>query len=138
MRCAGRAGRFGARSSRTYRRRAWRRASRWRAARRRPMVSRACAGCCSIAPRRSTSSPNSIFADDVKCAHGATVGELDARALFYLESRGIAPARARGLLTRAFVADALDRIGDEAVREAFAAAAERWLESSLPQRERED
>ncbi|MCM8732114.1 SufD family Fe-S cluster assembly protein [Hephaestia sp. GCM10023244] len=72
-----------------------------------------------------------IFADDVKCAHGATVGELDARALFYLESRGIAPARARGLLTRAFVADALDWIDNETVRDAFAADAERWLEKAL-------
>ncbi|MGK6320812.1 SufB/SufD family protein [Sphingomonas sp. DT-204] len=72
-----------------------------------------------------------IFADDVKCAHGATVGELDARALFYLESRGIEPARAKALLTRAFVADALDRIGDEAVRAAFAADADAWLEATL-------
>ncbi|MBR0552603.1 SufB/SufD family protein [Stakelama marina] len=72
-----------------------------------------------------------IFADDVKCAHGATVGELDKRALFYLESRGVAPARAQALLTRAFVADALDRIGEEAVREAFADNADRWLESAL-------
>ncbi|WP_174291300.1 SufD family Fe-S cluster assembly protein [Sphingomonas bacterium] len=70
-----------------------------------------------------------IFADDVKCAHGATVGELDARALFYMESRGIAPSRARALLTRAFVADALGRIGDEAVREAFVADADAWLEA---------
>ncbi|HWK35557.1 SufB/SufD family protein [Sphingomonas sp.] len=72
-----------------------------------------------------------IFADDVKCAHGATVGELDAGALFYLESRGIDPARARALLTRAFVADAIDRIGDEAVRAAFAADADAWLEKAL-------
>lgn len=68
-----------------------------------------------------------IFADDVKCAHGATVGELDARALYYLESRGIPPAEARALLTRAFVADALDRIGEEKVRDSFAAAADAWL-----------
>ena len=72
-----------------------------------------------------------IFADDVKCAHGATVGELDARALFYLQSRGVPLARAQALLTRAFVADALDRIGDELVREAFAADADRWLEAAL-------
>jgi Fe-S cluster assembly protein SufD len=72
-----------------------------------------------------------IFADDVKCAHGATVGELDTKALFYLASRGIAPGRARALLTRAFVADALDRIGDEAVRAAFASDADAWLETAL-------
>jgi Fe-S cluster assembly protein SufD len=72
-----------------------------------------------------------IFADDVKCAHGATVGELDARALFYLQSRGIDEARAKALLTRAFVADALSRIGEDAVREAFEASADQWLEEAL-------
>ena len=72
-----------------------------------------------------------IFADDVKCAHGATVGELDARALFYMQSRGIPPARAQALLTRAFVGDALDRIGNEVVRDAFAADADAWLERAL-------
>lgn len=68
-----------------------------------------------------------IFADDVKCAHGATVGELDRAALFYLESRGVSPEEARALLTRAFVADALERIGDEVVRAAFYADAEGWF-----------
>ncbi|HYJ53143.1 MAG TPA: SufD family Fe-S cluster assembly protein [Allosphingosinicella sp.] len=68
-----------------------------------------------------------IFADDVKCAHGATVGELDRNALFYLESRGVEPDEAKGLLTRAFVADALDRIGEEEVRTAFYADAEGWF-----------
>lgn len=68
-----------------------------------------------------------IFADDVKCAHGASVGELDRQALFYLESRGVTPAEARGLLTRAFVADALDRIGEEAVRAACYADAGKWF-----------
>ena len=68
-----------------------------------------------------------IFADDVKCAHGATVGELDRNALFYLESRGVEPDEAKGLLTRAFVADALDRIGEAAVKEAFYRDAEGWF-----------
>jgi Fe-S cluster assembly protein SufD len=68
-----------------------------------------------------------IFADDVKCAHGATVGELDRNALFYLQSRGVQPVRARALLTRAFVADALERVGQQQVREAFVAAADAWL-----------
>ena len=72
-----------------------------------------------------------IFADDVKCAHGATVGELDERALFYMQTRGIAPDRAKALLTHAFVADAMARIGDEAVREAFLADIELWLEQAL-------
>ena len=72
-----------------------------------------------------------IFADDVKCAHGATVGELDKTALFYLTSRGITPPRAKALLTHAFVADALDRIGEETVRDAFTADADAWLEAAL-------
>jgi Fe-S cluster assembly protein SufD len=72
-----------------------------------------------------------IFADDVKCAHGATVGELDRRALFYLESRGIPEPRAQAMLTRAFVADSLARIGEDAVREAFEANADIWLEAAL-------
>ena len=72
-----------------------------------------------------------IFADDVKCAHGATVGELDARALFYMESRGIPKPRAQAMLTRAFVADAVARIGDETVRAAFEADADAWLERVL-------
>ncbi len=72
-----------------------------------------------------------IFADDVKCAHGATVGELDARALFYMQSRGISRTRAQVLLTHAFVVDALDRIGNEVVRNAFVADADAWLEREL-------
>jgi Fe-S cluster assembly protein SufD len=68
-----------------------------------------------------------IFADDVKCAHGATVGELDRDALFYMASRGVPLADARALLTRAFVADAIDRIGEAAVRAAFGEEAEMWF-----------
>lgn len=67
-----------------------------------------------------------IFADDVKCAHGATVGELDANALFYLASRGVPPRDARALLTRAFARDAL-----EALPEAEQAAAAERLEALL-------
>ncbi|ONF97508.1 SufD family Fe-S cluster assembly protein [Sphingomonas jeddahensis] len=72
-----------------------------------------------------------IFADDVKCAHGATVGELDQRALFYMQSRGIPRTRAQAILTRAFVADALERIGDETVRKGFEADADAWLDAAL-------
>jgi Fe-S cluster assembly protein SufD len=68
-----------------------------------------------------------IFADDVKCAHGATVGELDRDALFYLASRGVTETEAKGLLTRAFVADAIDRAGEEAAREAMHADVEEWF-----------
>jgi len=51
-----------------------------------------------------------IFADDVKCAHGATVGQLEADELFYLKSRGLADAVARNLLTYAFAAEVIERI----------------------------
>ena len=68
-----------------------------------------------------------IFADDVKCAHGATVGELDARALFYLASRGIAPAQAKVMLLRAFVADVFGDDEDGAAATAANAALERLL-----------
>lgn len=68
-----------------------------------------------------------IYANEVKCAHGATVGELDRQALFYMAARGIDPAEARALLTEAFVADAIEPIGDEARREAFAAEAQTRL-----------
>jgi Fe-S cluster assembly protein SufD len=51
-----------------------------------------------------------IFADDVKCAHGATVGQLDSEALFYLTSRGLSNATARNLLTYAFGAEIIDHI----------------------------
>jgi Fe-S cluster assembly protein SufD len=57
-----------------------------------------------------------IFADDVKCKHGSTTGQLDETALFYLRARGIGAAEARAMLTRAFAADAADRIGAAEVR----------------------
>jgi Fe-S cluster assembly protein SufD len=53
-----------------------------------------------------------IFADDVKCAHGATVGELDAMQLFYAESRGLDPASARALLLEGFVMGLWDSAKD--------------------------
>lgn len=58
-----------------------------------------------------------IYADDVKCAHGATVGQLDERMLFYLRSRGIDEANARGMLTYGFARDLVERMGLDAVRE---------------------
>lgn len=53
-----------------------------------------------------------IFADDVKCSHGATTGQLDEEALFYLQSRGLSRASALSLLTFAFAADVLDRVAE--------------------------
>jgi Fe-S cluster assembly protein SufD len=60
-----------------------------------------------------------IYADDVSCAHGNTVGALDEQALFYARSRGIPLVAARALLTQAFVAEAVDRIGFDTAREAL-------------------
>jgi Fe-S cluster assembly protein SufD len=62
-----------------------------------------------------------IFADDVKCTHGATVGRLDETALFYMRSRGISPSQARRLLTYAFAADVLEKIELEPLKEALEA-----------------
>src|SRR3546814_11039715 len=77
-----------------------------------------------------------IFADDVKCAHGATVGELSRDALFYLSARGVPPLDARALLTRAFIADALDRIGEEQAREAFKGDADEGVGGAARSEER--
>ena len=58
-----------------------------------------------------------IYCDDVKCSHGAATGQIDARALFYMESRGIPKAEARTMLMQAFMADVIDGISLEALRD---------------------
>jgi len=69
-----------------------------------------------------------ILADDVKCSHGATVGDLDENALFYLAARGIPADEARRMLIEAFAADAIDRIeGDSALRAHLLKHVHRWL-----------
>ncbi len=68
-----------------------------------------------------------IFADDVQCAHGATSGEIDEDMLFYLLSRGIPRAEAETLLVTAFLAEAIEGLGDEAIGEAFEVVARSWL-----------
>ena len=70
-----------------------------------------------------------IFADDVKCAHGASVGELDKAALFYLASRGLPPVAARALLLRAFIAGLFDDVADAAEKAALEDAAIARLEA---------
>ncbi|MEO0410954.1 MAG: Fe-S cluster assembly protein SufD [Pseudomonadota bacterium] len=72
-----------------------------------------------------------IYADDVQCAHGATVGELDKKALFYLASRGVNPAAARAILVQAFVADVIEEIAIDAVKEAYLEATHDWLMEQL-------
>jgi Fe-S cluster assembly protein SufD len=68
-----------------------------------------------------------IYADDVQCAHGATTGELDPNHLFYLQARGIDPDMARMLLVEGFLADAINEISDETVRDQFGDAISAWL-----------
>jgi len=58
-----------------------------------------------------------IYADDVQCAHGANVGQLDENALFFLQARGMAPTQARQMLIRAFAVDRLASITDPAIRQ---------------------
>ena len=58
-----------------------------------------------------------IYADDVKCAHGATVGQLDERAMFYMQQRGISREEARMMLMFAFVGQVIDEIKLEPLRD---------------------
>ncbi len=71
-----------------------------------------------------------IFADDVKCAHGATVGALDEAARFYMMARGLDPATAQRLLVQAFIGDAFVTLVDEAERETLLDAALAALEGA--------
>ena len=64
-----------------------------------------------------------IFADDVKCAHGAAIGQMDEAARYYMAARGIPPEAARKLLVRAFVADAFVALEDDSERERLTDAA---------------
>jgi Fe-S cluster assembly protein SufD len=76
-----------------------------------------------------------IFADDVKCGHGASIGALDETALFYLRSRGVGVAEARRLLIEGFLAEVIDRIASEPARAAFAAAVDERLCAVRPKEE---
>jgi Fe-S cluster assembly protein SufD len=75
-----------------------------------------------------------IYADDVKCAHGATVGQLDETAVFYLRSRGLARDEARQLLTRAFAAGSLSQLAVEAAHDYLAGILEDRLRSLVGDR----
>lgn len=68
-----------------------------------------------------------IFADDVVCGHGATVGQLDEDQIFYLQARGLPRGEAEGLLLEAFANEALEFVSDEILREIFANEARAWL-----------
>ena len=68
-----------------------------------------------------------IFADDVVCGHGSTVGALDEDSLFYLMSRGIPKALAESMLVRGFLEEVLDPIENEDLHEALEGVVEKWL-----------
>jgi Fe-S cluster assembly protein SufD len=72
-----------------------------------------------------------IFADDVVCAHGATVIDLDPVHLFYMAARGVPEKIARALLVRGFVEELLDELDDEALTEALKARVEGWLDAHV-------
>jgi len=68
-----------------------------------------------------------IYADEVKCAHGTTVGQLDDNALFYLQTRGLDPREAKRVLTRAFAATVVEKSPINELRELIAAQVETRL-----------
>ena len=72
-----------------------------------------------------------IYADDVKCSHGVTVGQLDSDALFYLRSRGVGEAEARKILLQAFAGEILEDIGSEPVKKEMMQAMEQKMDEVL-------
>jgi Fe-S cluster assembly protein SufD len=72
-----------------------------------------------------------IYADDVKCSHGSTTGQLDADAMFYLRSRGLSQRSALALLLTAFASDVLGAVSDEELRETL----ERKVQARLSEME---
>lgn len=72
-----------------------------------------------------------IYADDVKCSHGATTGQMDTAPLFYLRTRGLSEAQAKLMLMQAFVGPALEEIRSENVREIFSAMTLEWLQDHV-------
>lgn len=75
----------------------------------------------------STKPELEIFADDVVCGHGATVTEIDHDHLFYLMARGVDEKSARGLLVKAFVAEVIEELDDEAIVDALEARLDNWF-----------
>ena len=72
-----------------------------------------------------------IYADDVKCTHGSTVGQVDDEALFYLRQRGLGPDQARRLLLEAFTGELVELFPEGEVREHAQASVARWLRKAL-------
>lgn len=72
-----------------------------------------------------------IYADDVKCSHGATTGQLDEEPLFYLRTRGLTDAEARMLLIEAFANEVVDKIHDETMQATIKDKVRQWLSAHL-------
>ena len=68
-----------------------------------------------------------IYADDVKCTHGATIGELDEEALFYLQSRGIDPSNANSIMIYAFANEVLDEVTTSVLKPRIEFLIQEWL-----------
>lgn len=85
----------------------------------------------SKAARINTKPQLEIYADDVKCNHGDTVGALDENALYYLKSRGLAQSEAKKILTQAFAQDILDLIPEGSFRSTVEAKVGKWFESRM-------
>jgi Fe-S cluster assembly protein SufD len=69
-----------------------------------------------------------IYADDVKCTHGATIGQLENEALFYLQTRGVDPQQGHRMLTFAFANEVLDEVRSRPVKERIEGLVQEWLE----------
>ena len=72
-----------------------------------------------------------IYADDVRCSHGATTGQLDEEPVFYLRSRGLSEKEARELLIQAFVDEVVDKIVDEDIQASVREKTGQWLTRAL-------
>lgn len=72
-----------------------------------------------------------IYADDVRCSHGATTGQLDEEPVFYLRSRGLTEKQARELLIQAFVDEVVDKIVDEDIQTSVREKTGQWLNKAL-------
>ena len=71
-----------------------------------------------------------IYADDVACGHGSTSAEIDPDLVFYCRSRGIPEEHAKVLLTESFIAEAIDKVEHDALREAISEIARAWLDDN--------
>ena len=87
----------------------------------------------SATARMRTKPQLEIYADDVRCSHGATIGQLDETAMFYLRSRGISEGEARLLLMYAFAADVIENIRIEALKDRIKPMLEHRLRSGVSQ-----